>query len=142
MQGNFSSPFLLFRFFQGILGASVAAPGYGLGILLPRKSLDLYFVRYHEGGIESQAKMADNGIAVLLVLFEEILCTGEGNLVDILLDLLAGHPDPCIGNGQGLFLFIQVNPYGQVTQLSFVFANRSKGFKLLSSIHRVGDKFP
>ena len=37
----------------------------------------------------------------MLVFLQKILCTGEGNLVDVALHFVGRHADPVITNGQG-----------------------------------------
>ena len=65
----------------------------------------MYFVRYHECGIEAQTEMSDNLVCVALVLvfFNEIRRAGECNLVDVFFHFVGGHAKTVILKGKGLF---------------------------------------
>ena len=51
--------------------------------------------------------MTDNRIGVVLVFLQEVIHTREGDLVDILIDLLSCHTDTTVADGKCSFLFIQ-----------------------------------
>ena len=68
----------------------------------------MYFIRYHECGIEAQSEMTDDlvGIALVLIFLNEIRSTGKCDLVDILFHFVGGHTQTVILEGQCLLLRI------------------------------------
>ena len=50
-------------------------------------------------------------IGFVFILFEEILGTGEGDLVDVLLHLRLAHAQAVIGDGNGLLIRVYGNLY-------------------------------
>ena len=55
--------------------------------------------------------MTYDGDLVILVLVEELLCSREGNLIDVLLYLLSCHPDTMIADSDGLGLGVEADTY-------------------------------
>ena len=89
------------------LGRAVAAPMDSLSSLLPRLSEDLDLVGNHKRRVETQTEVSDDGL--ILILIEELLGTRECNLVDVFVDLLGGHSDTAVGDGQRLGIFVGSN---------------------------------
>ncbi|MPN13737.1 hypothetical protein SDC9_161061 [bioreactor metagenome] len=56
--------------------------------------------------------MPDNGIGVIFVLIEEIICRGERNLIDVFIHFVGRHPDPAIGDSQCFGFLIYQYPDG------------------------------
>ena len=55
--------------------------------------------------------MTYDGDLVILVLVEELLCSREGNLIDVLLYLLSCHPDTTVTDSDGLGLGVEADAY-------------------------------
>ena len=57
--------------------------------------IDMDLVSYHKCRVEAQTEVTDDLVLICLtlVLFEEFICTGEGDLRDILFDLVHRHAD-------------------------------------------------
>ena len=103
---------------------------------------DLYTVGHHEGGIEAEAELADDvfGVGLVLEFFYELGGTGEGDLVDVLFDLFAGHADAFIADGDGLFVLIEAYLDAEVAELTVEFAEGGEFFELLGGIYGVADE--
>ena len=73
--------------------------------------VDGHLVGHHERGVEAQSEMTDDLVLVglVLVLLQEILGAGEGDLVDVLLHLVGGHAQAVIGEGDGLRVRIHLH---------------------------------
>ena len=91
-----------------IFCTAVAGPVNRRRILLIRQGVDVDLICDHEDTVEAEAEVSDDLIIVglILILVDEVRRTGEGNLIDILLDLLCGHTDTVILEGDGLMLGI------------------------------------
>ena len=83
----------------------------GLRPFLIGQRIDRNLMRYHERGIKAQSEMSDNLILIrlILVLVQEILSSGERNLVNIFLHLIRGHTDSVIDELNGLLVRIHAN---------------------------------
>lgn len=92
-----------FCLLQDVLGIALATPLYGFRTFLPRSGDDLHLRRNHERRIKSQSEMADDGIHVIFVFFQEFIGSGKGDLVDVFFHLFTGHADPVVRYGEGLF---------------------------------------
>ena len=77
---------------------AVALPVHRLSALLIAERIDLHVARDHEHGIEAEAKMSDDLIArrLVLVFLKEVLCAGEGDIIDIFPDLVRCHTQSVI----------------------------------------------
>ena len=53
--------------------------------------------------------MANDCIVFLFVFLQEILGTRECHLIDIALNLIGGHADAVIADGEGIFFAIDAN---------------------------------
>ena len=65
-------------------------------------------------------------IGFVFILFEEILSTGESDLVDVLIDLLGCHTDTPVRDRDRFV--IELNLYGQITEFAFKLAYGRKRF--------------
>ena len=83
------------------------AHGGGVGVAL---GIDDHLVGHHKGAVEAQAEVADDAgalaLAVLGVLGDEVGRAGEGHLGDVLDDLLLGHADAVVDEGERALLRI------------------------------------
>ena len=84
---------------------------YSLCTLLIGLGLNLHTAGDHEGRIEAQPEVTYDGDLVILVLVEELLCSREGDLIDVLLYLLCCHPDTTVTDSDGLGLGIEADTY-------------------------------
>ena len=69
-----------------------------LSLALERLRENLHLVCHHERRVEAEAEVADDSL--VLVLRHELLGTREGNLVDVAVNLLHGHADASVGDGE------------------------------------------
>ena len=83
--------------------------------------------------------MADDVVGIVLVLLEEVGDTREGDLVDILVDLLLGHADTVVADGNGAFVGIEIHTDGEVAQIALEIALLLKGLHLLRGIDSIGN---
>ncbi len=83
--------------------------------------------------------MPDNRIGIVLILFQEIIGTGKGYLIDILINFLSCQADTVIGNGNGILAKRNMN--GKVTQFPFKFTDGSQCIQFLGSINSVRNQF-
>ena len=108
--GRLGTDGFAFCLLQDVLGIALATPLYGFRTFLPRSGDDLHLRRNHERRIKSQSEMADDGIHVIFVFFQEFIGSGKGDLVDVFFHLFTGHADPVVRYGEGLFLLVQHDP--------------------------------
>ena len=78
----------------------------------------------------------------ILVLLQELSCTGKCYLIDEFVHFFGCHADSAVGNGQCILLIISGYPDGQISQLTFQFTGIGQCLHLLSSIHRIGHYLP
>ena len=83
--------------------------------------------------------MADDVVGIVLVLLEEVGDAREGNLVDVFVNLLLGHADTVVADGDGTLVGIEVDAYGQVAQIVLVLTVSSEGLHLLCGVDGVAD---
>ena len=81
--------------------------------------------------------MADDVVGIVLVLLQEVAHAREGDLVDVLVDLLLGHADTVVADGDRALVGIEVDADGQVAQLVLVLALRCQGLHLLRGVDGV-----
>ena len=65
--------------------------------------------------------MTNDIVGVVLVLLKEVGNAREGNLIDIFVNLLLGHADTVVANGDSTFLGIQIHTYGEIVQFVSIF---------------------
>lgn len=75
------------------------SPAYGLSAVLVTLGDDFYFVRDHKSRVEAQSEMSDDGIGLVLILFQEVGDTRESDLVDVFVNLLSRHADTAVADG-------------------------------------------
>ena len=87
--------------------------------------------------------MADDAllgrVALAFVLADEIQRAGKRDLIDVAVDLLAGHPDAVVGDGDGLGVAVErdVDAVGVVLNLRL--RERDETLELGDGVRRVGD---
>ena len=82
--------------------------------------------------------MADDVVGIVLVLLKEVGDARESDLVDILVDLLLGHADTMVTDGDRAFVGIEVHADCQVAQFFLIFALSGKCLHLLCGIDGIG----
>ena len=121
-------------------GRAIAHPSHCIGLAgLIRTRYDFDVVGNHERRVKAQPELADDVFHITLVLefFHELRRAREGNLVDVLLDLLASHPDTTIADGDGLRSFIKTHVHTKLAEFSIELSHRSQFLKLLSCINGI-----
>ena len=83
--------------------------------------------------------MADDSL--ILVLVEELLGTRECNLVDVLVDLLGGHTDTAVGDGQRLGILVGGDVDSQITQLAVHDTRRRECLEFLCCVYSIRNQF-
>ena len=79
---------------------------------------------------------------LVFVFLKELSGGGEGDLVDVLVNLFGRHADSVVDDLESLFLLVQFDPDFQVSEFAVEFAVRGEGLHLLGRVHGVGHKFP
>jgi len=114
VQDDISAPFGFLYGLQAVFRGAVTGPFHGVCSFFPGLRDDVHLLGNHERGVESQPKVTDNRVGVCFVLFQEFLSTGEGDLVDVLVDFIGRHADAPVGYGQGFLFLVQADTDGQV----------------------------
>ena len=108
-----------------------------LGIILVAEGEDFDLLGHHESGIEAQTEVTDDGFGFVLVLIDELLCAGESDFVDELVDFVGSHTDTTVADGEGFLVLIDEDADGEVTEFAFEIADRSECFELLRGINGI-----
>ncbi len=105
---NTRSPLQVRALFNGVSGRTVTFPPQMFAIFPPGVSENLYFVRHHEGAVETNPELTDDIrlIAFLLERIQKLLRAGTRDGSDISHQLLTGHPNAVIGDSQSFGLLI------------------------------------
>ena len=120
---------------------NVAHPAHGSGILAITAGDDFHFLGHHKGAVEAQTEMADDGVGILLVFLEEVVGAREGNLVDILVNLLGGHTDAAVADGQRASFLVNLNLYLEFAHFAGKFTLGGQRLEFLRGIYGVADEF-
>ena len=131
--------------FDGVLHSELclagAGPVNGLSIGQIAEGENLHFIGYHEGAVEAQTEMADDGFGFVFVLIDELFGAGESYLVDVAVDLIGGHAYAVVGDGERFLTLINNDAYAQVAQVAFGIADGGEGFEFLCGVYGVGNQF-
>ena len=84
--------------------------------------------------------MSDDGFRFVLVLVDELLRSGEGYLVDVLVHLLGGHTDTAVADGECLFLLVDDDLHAQVSEVALHFPYGGECLEFLRGVHRIADE--
>jgi hypothetical protein len=144
VQGDGGAHGATFRGAEGEFRGAVTAPVDGIGPFLVGEGVDLHLGGHHKGGVEAQTKVADDGVFCggVLILFDEILSTGEGHLVDVLLHLVSGHADAGIGHAEGFLVLIQLDFDFGTADIAVVVPGAGRHGQLLDGVYGVGNQLP
>ena len=95
---------------DGVAGGAVAGPGEVLVVGAPGVGGDGDFVGDHEGGVEADAELADDfGFVAFAGVFEgggEGFGAGVGDGAEVFDELVTGHAEAVIGDGEGAFFLV------------------------------------
>ena len=78
--------------------------------------------------------MSDDGIGRILVFVEEVGYTREGNLIDVLVNLLFGHTNASVADSQRLSLLVECNSDSHVAQFALEVATIGQRLHLLCGV--------
>ena len=137
VQDNIGTTVGLINFGHFVCRRAIATPLYGLCAILVRTCAYLHLFRYHKGRVEAKTEVTNNGIGIVLVLFEKLLGTREGYLVDITIYLLGSHTHASVAYGKSTGLFVNGYAHIHFAQFALKFAYRRECFQLLRSINSV-----
>ncbi len=128
---------------DGVALDAVGGPAVALvGTEGARDHADL--LGHHEGGVEAHAEAADDvhGVALGLgVLGLELLGTGVGDGAEVLLELLGGHANAVIRDGEGAGVLVVSERDGQVLLVDLGGGvGQALEVQLVDGVRRVGDE--
>ena len=128
---------------DGVTLKTVGLPNVG-GILAIGAAHDLHMAGDHKGRVEAHAKLTDNvhiGTLLLGVLGLKLLGAGMGDGAQIALELLGGHANAVIrdGNGAGVFIKGDANSQVALVELDARVLQALK-VELVDGVARVRDK--
>ena len=83
--------------------------------------------------------MADDVVGVVLIFLQEVVNAREGNLVDVLVNLLLGHTDTAVRDSDSSLVRIQCYVYGQVAEFVLELALLSQCLQLLRCVNSVAN---
>ena len=118
-QCNFCTDCILVTFLNIIFCSAITGPVYRLCTLCRRKSINVYFVRYHKCRIEAKSEMTDNLVicCFVFIFLKELSCTGKSNLSNIFLYFFSSHTNTIVNEFQGFL--IRVYDYLNLWFISF-----------------------
>ena len=136
------------------VGARLALLGLGQGVAfhaagLPFPGLvaalgagdDRDLAGHHKGGVEPDAELTDDVDVFVLVLGLEVHAAGPGDGAQVLLQLLPGHADAVVADGQGAAV-----PVGGDMDVQVLLADAHRGvgqafeIELVAGVRRIGDQ--
>ena len=128
---------------DGVALKTVGLPNVG-GVLAISAADDLHVAGDHKGGVEAHAKLADDvdiGALLLGVLGLKLLGAGMGDGAQIALELLGGHANAVIrdGNGAGVFIKRDANSQVALVELDTRVLQALK-VELVDGVTRIRDK--
>ena len=141
MQHHIRARFLARSLLEAEAGRTVAAPAHGGSTWAGAATDQIHPGRHHEAGIEAQAEVADDGVAFMLVLLQELLGTGEGHLVDVATHLIGRHADAVVTDGEGLGLPVDADPDHPLGTLVAV-PGHGRQAAFVDGIEAVADQLP
>ena len=127
-------------FVHGIGGRAVAFPSHGLSALLIAQRVDDHLFGHHESRVEAESEMADYAVGRVLILRQEFFGARESNLVDIFVDIVGGHSDTVVADGQRSGLGVDLHCHLGVAYLTLEVAERRERAELLGSVHGIADE--
>ena len=103
-QCDLSSDCCAVAIFHIIFCTTVAGPVNRCRTFFERKCINVYFIGYHESGIETETKMTDHLVicCLIFIFFKELCCSGKCNLCNVFFYLIGSHTNTIINEFQGL----------------------------------------
>ena len=88
--------------------------------------------------------MADNGCGIVLILLQELVRAGEGDLVDVLIDFFGGHANATVANRERAGFLVEADAHRLVAHLALELALHGKCLELARSVdgvaHQLAEK--
>ena len=137
MEHDVRTALCLVGLFEGEFGVAVAAP-LVCRFVLPTLGDNVDTLRYHEGAVESESEVSDDGGGIVLVFLQEVGGSAEGNLVDVAVNLFGGHTDTAVADGEGAGFGVNLHFDGEVLCVAHVFAFGGEGLQFLRGVDGVG----
>ena len=141
MEHDVRATLSLFHLRDFKFGRTVTRPLHRLSALLITTRNDVYTLAHHKGRVETKPEVANNCIRIVLIAFEEVGSAREGNLVDVLFNLLGRHTDTAVANRKCLSLSIYLHLHGQVAKFATHLSARTECLQLLRSINGICHNF-
>ena len=142
MEDDVGTETVLLALFDGVSVDTVALPDVGLlGTVCLGDDLDV--VGHHEGAVESDTELSDGFVLLVVDLLLELEGPGVGDVSEVLLHLVGGHPDTVVGYGDRLGIPVDLDIDAEV-----VLSDLAVGFRqnlvveLVYGIGCVGDELP
>ena len=115
MQHDISTALLALCITYFIFRTTVASPFHSLAIIFVTLGDNVNTVAHHKARVETQTKVADNSICLILIFIKEVGNARESNLIDISVNFFLGHTNTVVWNSQGLCLGVQLHADSQFT---------------------------
>ena len=123
------------------LWRTIASPLHRLSTFLIATRNDIHTFAHHKGRVETETEMTNNSISIILVTFKEVCSTREGNLIDVLFNLLGRHTNTTVTYSKCFCLGINLNLHSQVTEFTTHLSTRAKSLQLLRSVNGICNYF-
>ena len=141
---DLGAAFLVGDLFDGVRSRAITGPDIGRLVGAEGLGVDLDGLGYHEGGVETDAELADEIIILGATFFdgiEEGFGAGVGDGAEELDQFFGVHADTVILNGQGLGLFVgrDVDLECEVA-IGDVLLGKLRVTQLLEGVRCVGDQ--
>ena len=135
------TPPLPFYLINGITTGSIALPAQMFLILLPRMGKHLHFISNHISTVKPYPKLTDHvWLGSILRFLKKRLGPRVGNCAQILRELIAGHADPVIRNGNRPCSLVSSDVYlKRKISLKYLILSQLSHPKLLQGIGGVGN---
>ena len=139
MEDDIRPPRSLLSLLHLILRIALAGPADAGGRLIIALSVDLDLVGHHKGGVKTEAEVPYDAV-LILILLDKLLSATDGDLIDVLVDLIGRHADAVIRDDQ----LVAINLYLdlEIPDLTGVLTLRDQGLQLLHGIHTIADDLP
>ena len=106
VEGDGGADLLALALLHGVLHGAVGLPRHGRRAGQAAERVDAHLLGHHERRVEAQAEVADDLLAGVLVLLQEVARAGERHLVDVLAHLVGGHAHAVVGEGEDAVLLV------------------------------------
>ena len=128
-------------FLHGVARRAVALPAHGLCAFLITQGADSNLVGHHERRVKSETEVAYDSLSIVFILGEEVFCSRESNLVDILVDLFSGHADAVVTHSERAGFLVDGNGYLEVACITLEVAEVGKSAEFLAGVDSIRHQF-